>query len=191
MNKLLVNAPTGAQEVIEVSEGGGYFDNSRVLWDERTDGPLPEITLGGMVREGNALVFSQALLNEALVVKAQADRAAVWEAIKAHRDRLSEQGGYLVNVGGVSKWFHSDQKSKTQQLGLVIMGAGVPPVQWKTLDGSFVTMSQTLANQIFQAGAAQDVGIFAAAEIHKLALMDAAEPATYDFSTGWPSTFGG
>lgn len=55
--KLLINAPSGNQQIIEVSDGGGYFDPARVLWDEREDGPLPEITLGGMVREGGALVF--------------------------------------------------------------------------------------------------------------------------------------
>lgn len=50
MSRLLVNAPSGLQEVIEIGEGGGYFDESRVLWDERADGPLPDITLGGMTR---------------------------------------------------------------------------------------------------------------------------------------------
>lgn len=52
MKKLLVNTPTGAQEVIEVGQGGGYFDAARVLWDERTDGPLPAVTMGGMKRQG-------------------------------------------------------------------------------------------------------------------------------------------
>lgn len=58
--KLLVNAPTGFQEVIEVNESGSYFDESRVLWDERDDGELPPITLGGMFRSGDSLVFDQA-----------------------------------------------------------------------------------------------------------------------------------
>ena len=57
--KLLVNAPTGDQQLIEIGEGGSYFDPARVLWDERTDGQLPEITLGGMVRVGGTLVFDQ------------------------------------------------------------------------------------------------------------------------------------
>lgn len=57
--KLLVDTPKGTQEVIEIAEGGAYFDASRVLWDELQDGPLPSITLGGMVRQGGALVFSQ------------------------------------------------------------------------------------------------------------------------------------
>jgi hypothetical protein len=48
--KLLVNDPAGAQELIEIGVGGAYFDPDRVLWDERIDGTLTEITLGGMVR---------------------------------------------------------------------------------------------------------------------------------------------
>lgn len=58
--KLLVNDPSGAQRLIEILPGGGYFDLDRVVWDERADGATPAITLGGMVRQGSALVFSQA-----------------------------------------------------------------------------------------------------------------------------------
>ena len=61
--KLLVNAPSGQQELITISEGGGYFDQSRVLWDERTDGQIPAITVGGMKRNGNSLEFDQQLLD--------------------------------------------------------------------------------------------------------------------------------
>jgi hypothetical protein len=64
MSKLLVNAPTGEQQILIVGDGGGYFDAARVIWDERMDGPLPSITLGGMVRNGDALEFSQARKDE-------------------------------------------------------------------------------------------------------------------------------
>lgn len=50
MSKLLIVNPAGAQEVIEIGRGGAYFDLSKVLWDERIDGPLPDVTIGGMVR---------------------------------------------------------------------------------------------------------------------------------------------
>ena len=63
MKKLLVNAPTGEQLEIEVGEGGGYFDDSRVLWDERKDGPLPQVTINGMEKVGDQLVFNQAKLD--------------------------------------------------------------------------------------------------------------------------------
>jgi hypothetical protein len=62
MIKLLVNAPVLGQQVIEVQESGGYFDQDRILWDERKDGPLPDITVGGMKRDGGSLVFDQSEL---------------------------------------------------------------------------------------------------------------------------------
>lgn len=118
-------------------------------------------------------------------------RATMWERIKAHRERLSDQGGYKVVVNGVDKWFHSDAKSKTQQLGLVIAGAAVPAIQWKTMDGTFITMSQAWAVAIFNAAATRDATIFAVAEAHRVAMMAAADPLAYDFTGGWPAVYGG
>lgn len=113
-------------------------------------------------------------------------KADKWEAIKAERDRRTEQGGYKAGT----KWFHSDQKSRSQQLGLVLLWANIPAnLQWKTMDGTFVTMTQTLAQQILAAGAASDQAIFAAAEAHRQAMDASADPAAYDFSAGWPATF--
>lgn len=107
-------------------------------------------------------------------------------AIKAERDRRTENGGYKVG----DKWFHSDQKSRSQQLGLVLIGSSVSAgLQWKTMDGSFVTMTAMLAQQILAAGAASDQTIFAAAEAHKAEMEASPDPASYDFSGGWPATF--
>lgn len=125
---------------------------------------------------------------EVLLERAQAQ---AWQQIKAHRERLSDQGGYKATVGGVEKWFHSDDKSKTQQIALVVAGAAVPAVQWKTMDGSFITMSQAWAVAIFNAAATQDATIFAVAEGHRTAMLAAADPLAYDFSAGWPAVFGG
>ena len=77
MNKLLVNTPRGAQEIVEVDEGGGYFDATRVLWDERTDGPLPVITIGGMKRAGNGLVMDAELLAASNTAKLNAEKVSV------------------------------------------------------------------------------------------------------------------
>lgn len=122
----------------------------------------------------------------------EAKRQATWLAIRAKRDSLSDTGGYKVSVGGVDKWFHSDGKSKTQQLGLLMAGPSIPPgLQWKTLDGSFVTMTQALAGQIFQAAMAQDAAIFRAAETHRVAMEASADPTAYDFSAGWPAVYEG
>jgi hypothetical protein len=112
-------------------------------------------------------------------------KAQVWEEIKSLRDSKTITCGYKVGT----KWYHSDQISRTQQLGLVLMGSNIPSgLQWKTMDGSFVEMTQTLAQQILQAAAASDIAIFTAAEVHKAAL-ETADPTTYDFSIGWPVSF--
>lgn len=56
--KLLIDLPGGDQQVITVAEGGGYYDDSAVLWDEGIDGTMPDITIGAMVREDESLVYS-------------------------------------------------------------------------------------------------------------------------------------
>ena len=115
-------------------------------------------------------------------------RAAAWEAIKAERDRRMAESGYLVG----EHWYHSDQASRTQQLGLVLLGAAIPPgLRWKTMDGTFVPMTQTLAQQILAAAAASDQAIFLVSETHKAAAEASADPAAYDFSVGWPAGYAG
>jgi len=104
--------------------------------------------------------------------------------IKASRD-ARKNGGVLVS----GKWFHTDTDSRIQQLGLVLMGAAVPAVPWKTMDGTYTAMSQTLAGQIFQAVALLDMALFAVAKTHQEAMEASANPAAYDFSTGWPEHF--
>lgn len=107
MSKLLVNAPSGAQEIIEVGEGGGYFDIARVLWDEREDGPLPQITLGGMVRSGAGLVFDQARMDE----HQNAMRPPVPAAVTMRQARLALLGaGLLDDVDAAINSLPSPQK---------------------------------------------------------------------------------
>lgn len=115
-------------------------------------------------------------------------QAAAWERIKAERDRRKFAG---VKVG--QHWFHSDDSSRIQQLALVMMGASIPAgLQWKTLTLSpppvFVTMTPTLAGAIFQATAASDAAIFAAAEAHRVAMESSDDPQGYDCSGGWPES---
>jgi len=113
-------------------------------------------------------------------------QALAWETIKAERDRRTEVGGFRVG----DKWFHSDKISRCQQINLALTGDAIQSnLQWKTMDGSFVTMTASLAKQILSASAASDQAIFAAAEQHKAAMLEADDPATYDFSKGWPEKF--
>lgn len=64
MFKVLVNAPSGKQEIILIESTGSYFDPARVLWDERTDGALPDITPGKMQRVDNQLITLSDFLPE-------------------------------------------------------------------------------------------------------------------------------
>ncbi len=114
-------------------------------------------------------------------------KARHWDAIKQERDRRTQTGGYQV----AGKWFHGDTFSRTQQMGLVMMGSNIPTgLQWKTMDGSFVTMTQALAGQVFAAAAASDAALFARAEQIKAAME--ADPVNFVLtSQTWPAVFDG
>ncbi len=113
-------------------------------------------------------------------------RERKWREIQVRRDALAAGG---VTVGPYK--FHSDTPSRIQQLGLVVMGAGIlAGLQWKTMSGAFVAMTPMLARQILQATVASDAAIFAAAEAHKaaaFALPTATQIDAYDISVGWPN----
>lgn len=110
----------------------------------------------------------------------------VWTAIKAERDRRSQFGGYKVGAN----WFHSDQASRTQQIALVMLGAGLPAgLMWKTMSGGFVLMTPTLAQQAFGAAVMSDQVIFGKAEWHRAQMAASPTPWSYDFSGGWPQTY--
>ena len=111
MNYLLVDNPQGFQSLIEVGTGGGYFEASRVLWDTRIDGPLPEITIGGMVRDGDALAFDQSRMD--------ASTAAVTPPVPAEvtmrQARLALLGaGLLSQVGAAIASLPEPDKSAAQ-----------------------------------------------------------------------------
>jgi hypothetical protein len=114
-------------------------------------------------------------------------RSALVSSVLDERDRRKLTGGYKVGT----YWYHSDTTSRIQQLGLLIMGAGIPSgIMWKTMSGDFVLMTQTLAGQIFQAAVTSDMTLFAIAEQKKAALLASADPASYDYMTGWPKCYG-
>lgn len=108
-----------------------------------------------------------------------------WEEIKSYRDKV-KAGGVLVST----KWFHTDDASRIQQLGLVMMGVSLPAgIMWKTMDGTFIEMTQQLALDIFNAVAALDTAAFSNAETHRAAMEASQTPSTYDYSAGWPTTY--
>jgi hypothetical protein len=103
------------------------------------------------------------------------------------RDARKLKAGFKVGAN----WYHSDQNSRTQQLGLVIAGgAGLIPagLKWKTMGGDFVTMTATLANQIFAAAMASDAQFHAVGEQARAALAAGTLESVHTIA--WPKGFG-
>ena len=107
-------------------------------------------------------------------------------AIKAERDRR-KFNGVLVST----KWIHTDTYSRTQWMGMVMMGAGIPAIEWTTMDNTSITTSQALAGAVFQATATLDATLFAYAKSLIAAVDASSDPASVDITTGWPATFEG
>lgn len=121
-------------------------------------------------------------------VQARTDAAklVIHAAIKAERDRRKFNGVFVSN-----KWIHTDTYSRTQWMGMVMMGANVPTIQWTTMDNTTIATSQALANAVFQATATLDATLFSHAK-SLIAAVDASnDPASVDITTGWPATFEG
>ena len=112
--------------------------------------------------------------------------AARHVAIRAERDRR-KFNGVLVSA----KWIHTDTYSRTQWMGMVMMGASVPAIEWTTMDGTSITTSQALAGAVFQATATLDATLFAYTKSLIAAVDASSDPASVDITTGWPATFEG
>ena len=104
-SKLLVNTPSGKQEVIEIGAGGGYFDNARVVWDERKDGKLPDdIQIGKMKRVNDALITADDFIPDHVAATEQeAIKQQEIETVKQPKEyktvkELSEQVNALTKI---------------------------------------------------------------------------------------------
>lgn len=134
------------------------------------------------------------------------DRSALegdaWTNIKAERDSRTQLGGFQAQ----GNWFHSDTFSRSQWLGLKdqardILAAGgamTDPIKklgaqviWKTMGGTFVAVTVQLAFDVVDAVGNSDALVFKQAEVHRAAMRASADPASYDFSGGWPANFEG
>jgi len=117
-------------------------------------------------------------------------RSDMWALIQAERDRR-KAGGISID----SNWFHTDDTSRIQYIGLVLMGANMPTgIMWKTMSGNFIAMTPTLVSQIFQGIGSKDVAIFTVAEQLKAQMNASSTPETFNYLTPtspvWPTVFG-
>ena len=118
-------------------------------------------------------------------LKAQA-QAQAWEAIKQKRHDNTRGGVFIKSVG---KWFHNDDPSRTQYLALQVLPSLPPGLMWKTMDNTFVKMTKALLAEIAMTMLLEEQVNFANAENHRVEMLKADDPLSYDYSTGWGKTY--
>lgn len=124
------------------------------------------------------------LTPEQIAANLQAVKNNVWGQIKAERDRR-KFGGVFVS----GKWIHTDTYSRTQWLGMSMLGASLPLISWTTMDGSPIDTTPALASAVFQAVLTADNTNFTNAKNHKTAMEASPDPLLYNFSTGWTNIY--
>ena len=113
----------------------------------------------------------------------------VWERIKAKRYDNLRHGVYAKSVG---KWFQTDDATRLQYLALAlesVTGGFKKPINWKTMDNSFLMLTPELLREIMQAMHDDEQADFINAEKHKAAMLKAENPLEYDYSDGWTANF--
>lgn len=113
-------------------------------------------------------------------------QAEMWERIKEKRYNNLRSG---VKVKSVGKWFHTNDESRTQYLGLGLLPAIPENLMWKTMDNSFVPMTKQLLNELMISMLTAEQADFANAERHKAAMEASANPSEYDYSDGWNTVY--
>ena len=116
----------------------------------------------------------------------EAERLNKWRQIESVRDSKIANG---VMVNGF--WWQTSVNARIRYMGAAAMGSEfVATTEWKTMTGEKTPLTGSLAAQIMMAIAINDAAIFQAAEQHKESMMASEDPSIYDFSEGWPETFG-
>ena len=113
----------------------------------------------------------------------------MWERIKAKRYDNLRHGVYIKSVG---KWFQTDDATRLQYLALAlesVTGGFKKPINWKTMDNSFLMLTPELLREIMQAMHDDEEADFINAEKHKAAMLKAEHPLEYDYSDGWTANF--
>ena len=116
-------------------------------------------------------------------------QAEVWERIKAKRYDNLRHGVYAKSVG---KWFQTDDATRLQYLALAlesITGGFKKPINWKTMDNSFLMLTPELLREIMQTMHDDEEADFINAEKHKAAMLKAENPLEYDYSDGWTANY--
>ena len=113
----------------------------------------------------------------------------MWERIKDKRYDNLRHGVYAKSVG---KWFQTDDATRLQYLALAlesVTGGFKKPINWKTMDNSFLMLTPELLREIMQTMHDDEEADFINAEKHKAAMLKAEHPLEYDYSDGWTPNY--
>lgn len=115
-------------------------------------------------------------------------RAQKWAEIKAKREAVKYAGVPITSVGKV---IDTDEGARTQQLGLVLMGASLPQgLLWRFADNTLVPMTPALAQEIMQTTAERDIAVFAVGEAYRSqinVMTDWQAILDFDILSNWPA----
>lgn len=130
-------------------------------------------------------------------------RAQKWEEIKAYRDKRLLEGGYPVGY----HWYYSDLIARSQHqanarkadniekangdMNATMTNVNGDPIYIKSMDNGYMPISANTAHAIVEQAEVHEMATYAAALTHKAALYASANPASYDYSSGWPETYTG
>lgn len=112
--------------------------------------------------------------------------AAVWEKIKQKRHQNLRGGVYVESVG---KWFHNTDEARQQYTFMRTLPQLPPDLQWKTMDGGFVSLTRALLDELSLKLLADEQQDFANAERHRVLMEQSDDPEHYDYSDGWTENY--
>ena len=111
-----------------------------------------------------------------------------WEQIKEIRTFKMNDGVLLQSIG---KWFHTDPDSKQQIHAMVtanVIGM-YKTTAWKTLDNTYVQLTPLLLLLVYGAILENEARLFEIGKLHYVMLHTSQDPANYDPTSQWPTTF--
>lgn len=184
---ILVNTPIGTQEILPIGLGGGYFDLTRVLWDERLDGPMPPVVLGSMTRVNDTLIEDKPNVSRPSLTK---QKAIMIDTINDEKEKRLT-GGFTYK----NKFLHTDDRALARLNGMLnrIQIKNLPdnqPIKFRSRAGDIYNMTVGIFKTLYTAL----VDYLNDIEENSVNLISDAEAATdqtaldaIDITVGWPT----
>lgn len=125
------------------------------------------------------------IIDDALVAaKKEREQAQAWENIKALRQEKVTGGVYVPSV---DRHLHTDETSSIQyaQIGTAISLGMFQPLNWKTIEGDFIEMTESVFRELQAVMIVNTQDVYAKAEYHRYVMMQSDNPLDYDYSIGW------